>query len=77
MGNNGISYKEVDPEVSSRVEYLLTEFVETLEAMIVQKKECGEKYKSRVMEKVRISMKGKVYSLMSPIPFGIELIFLQ
>jgi DNA-binding HxlR family transcriptional regulator len=53
LENDGIVNREVFPEVPPKVEYSLTEFGKTLEPIIVQMKDWGEKYKSRIKEKER------------------------
>ncbi|MEN2768296.1 winged helix-turn-helix transcriptional regulator [Ornithinibacillus xuwenensis] len=47
LENDGIVHREVYPEVPPRVEYSMTEFGRTLEPIIIQMKEWGEKYKSK------------------------------
>ncbi|KFN03679.1 transcriptional regulator [Bacillus clarus] len=55
LESDGVVKRKVYPEVPPRVEYSLTEFGRTLEPIIVQMKEWGEKYKSRLTEKEQIN----------------------
>ncbi|MGF9967101.1 winged helix-turn-helix transcriptional regulator [Bacillus rhizoplanae] len=51
LENDGIVHRKVYPEVPPKVEYSLTDFGRTLEPIIVQMRNWGKMYKSRLVEK--------------------------
>ncbi|NBJ67870.1 MULTISPECIES: helix-turn-helix domain-containing protein [Clostridia] len=50
LEQDGVICRKVYPEVPPRVEYSMTEFGMTLEPIITQMKEWGDKYKARMFE---------------------------
>ncbi|WP_044642369.1 winged helix-turn-helix transcriptional regulator [Risungbinella massiliensis] len=58
LENDGVVHREVFAEVPPRVEYSLTDFGKTLSPIIIQMKDWGEKYKSRIVKRDELNQKG-------------------